>query len=87
MKSIGFIMLHFLIFCPSLSRLALYIERITVKTEMVGSNHSRCCLNVFKNLFCHFFYRFIFFFVNYFACNLLMSWSVNNNKKARHIFN
>ena len=42
MKSIGFRMLHFLIFCPLLSQLALWIERLATKSEMVGSNLTAC---------------------------------------------
>ena len=38
MKSIDFRVLYFLILYPSLSRLALWIERIAVKIEIVGSS-------------------------------------------------
>ena len=38
MKSIDFRVMYFLILYPSLSRLALWIERIAVKIEMVGSS-------------------------------------------------
>ena len=42
MKSIGFRMIHFLIRCTSLSRLALWTERTAIKVEMVGSNLTTC---------------------------------------------
>ena len=38
MKSIDFRVKYFLILYPSLSRLAIWIERITVGVEIVGSN-------------------------------------------------
>ena len=38
MKSIDFRVVYFLILYPSLSRLALWIERIVVKVEIVGSS-------------------------------------------------
>ena len=38
MKSIDFRVMYFLIPYPSLSRLALWIERIAVKVEIVGSS-------------------------------------------------
>ena len=38
MKSIGFRQNYFLILYPSLSRLAIWIEGIAVKVEIVGSN-------------------------------------------------
>ena len=38
MKSIDFRVMYFLILYPSLSRLALWIERIAVKIEIVGSS-------------------------------------------------
>ena len=82
MKSIGFIMLHFLIFFPSLFRLALCTECITVKAEMVGLDHTRCRFNIFKTILSQIFIDLsIYFFISYFACNLLMAWSQNNNKK------
>ena len=89
MKSIGFIMLHFLIFCPSLSHLALCTECITVKAEMVGSNHTRCRFNILKKILSPFLLICLFIFINYFACYLLMARSENNNKNPRHtcIFN
>ena len=46
MKSIGFKVMYFLILYPTLSRLALWIERMAVKIEIVGSS-----LTTFKNLF------------------------------------
>ena len=74
-------MLHFLIFFPSLSRLALCTECITVKTEMDGLDHTRCRFNILKQFFRHFFLLICLFFISYFACYLLMAWSQNNNKK------
>ena len=38
MKSIDFRVMYFLILYPSLSRLALWIERIAVNIEIVGSS-------------------------------------------------
>ena len=38
MKSIDFIEKYFLILYPSLSRLAIWIEGIAVKVEIVGSS-------------------------------------------------
>ena len=38
MKSIDFRLKYFLILYPSLSRLAIWIERIAVKVEIVGSS-------------------------------------------------
>ena len=38
MKSIDFRVKYFLILYPSLSRLAIWIERIAVKVEIVGSS-------------------------------------------------
>ena len=38
MKSIDFRVMYFLILYPSLSRLALWIERIAVNNEVVGSS-------------------------------------------------
>ena len=50
MKSIDFRVMHFLIIYPSLSCLALWIERIAVKVEIVGS--SLTTYNIFKkNIF------------------------------------
>ena len=57
MKSIDFIVKYFLILYPSLSRLAIWIERIAVKLEIVGS--SLTTYNIF-------FYKiFIFFIINH----------------------
>ena len=50
MKSIDFRVKYFLILYPSLSRLAIWIERIAVRVEIVGS--SLTTYNIFfKNIF------------------------------------
>ena len=55
MKSIDFRVMHFLILYPLLSRLALWIERRTVKVEIVGS--VLAIYNIFKKIFSFFFYH------------------------------
>ena len=50
MKSIDFRVMYFLIIYPSLSCLALWIERIAVKNEIVGSSLRTYNIN-FKNIF------------------------------------
>ena len=57
MKSIDFRLKYFLILYPSLSRLAIRIERIAVKVEIVGS--SLTTYNIF------FFKIFSFFIINH----------------------
>ena len=52
MKSIDFRMMYFLIPYPTLSRLALWIERLAVKIEIVGL--SLMSYNIFKNIFSFF---------------------------------
>ena len=56
MKSIDFRVMYFLILYPSLSRLAIWIERIAVKVEIVGSS-----LTTYN----FFFLIFIFFIINH----------------------
>ena len=53
MESIEFRVMYFLILYPSLSRLALWIERIAVKIEMVGSSLTTCNI-FFKKIFSFF---------------------------------
>ena len=57
MKSIDFRVKYFLILCPSLSRLSIWIERIAVKIEIVGS--SLTTYNIF------FFLIFTFLIINH----------------------
>ena len=52
MKSIDFRVMYFLILYPSLSCLALWIERIAVKIEIVGS--SLTTYDKFKKKYFHF---------------------------------
>ena len=56
MKSIDFRLKYFLILYPSLSRLAIRIERIAVKVEIVGS--SLTTYNIFKK-------KSFFFIINH----------------------
>ena len=56
MKSIDFRVMYFLLLYPSLSRLAIPIERIAVKVEIVGS--SLTTYNIFKKIF-------LFFIINH----------------------
>ena len=49
MRSIDYILMYFLILLPTLSRLALWIERIAVNIEIVGS--SLMSYNIFKKIF------------------------------------
>ena len=53
MKSIDFRSSDFLILYPSLSRLAIWIERVAVKVEIEGS--SLTTYNIFKKKYFHFF--------------------------------
>ena len=86
MKSIGFRMLLFLIFCPSLSQLALWTERIAVKADMVVLNSTTSCFLFLKISFA-IFYVYLSVLTSCFACTLLMVWYVNKTKTARHTFN
>ena len=52
MKSIDFRVMYFLILYPLLSGLALWIERIAVKVESVGSSLS--IYNIFYKMYFHF---------------------------------
>ena len=53
MKRIDFRLTYFLILYPQLSRLAIWIERIAVKVEIVGSNLTK--YNIFlKKIFSFF---------------------------------
>ena len=52
MKSIDFRSSDFLILYPSLSRLAIWIKRVAVKVEIVGS--SLTTYNIFKKIFSFF---------------------------------
>ena len=54
MKSIDFRSLDFLILYPSLSRLAIWIERVAVKFEIVGSS-----LTTYNNLFQKKYFHFL----------------------------
>ena len=49
MKSIDFRVMYFLILYPSLSRLALWVERIAVNIEIVGS--SLTTFNMLNNFY------------------------------------
>ena len=51
MKSIDFRVMFFLIMYPLLSRLALWIARITVKVEIVGSSLTTYSIFLKKNIF------------------------------------
>ena len=51
MKSIDFRVMFFLIMYPSLSRLALWIARITVKVEIVGLSLTTYSIFFFKKIF------------------------------------
>ena len=51
MKSIDFRQTYFLIPYPSLSRLAIWIEAIAVKVEIVGSSLTTYNIYVFLNIF------------------------------------
>ena len=51
MKSIDFREKYFLILYPSLSRLAIWIEVIAVKVEIVGSSLTTYNIYIFKNIF------------------------------------
>ena len=59
MKSIGFRMMHFLILCPSLSRLALRTVCTAVKIEMVGLSLTTGCY-IFLKFYLRFFLRKVF---------------------------
>ena len=73
-------MIHFLIFCPSLSRLAQWTERITVNVEMVGSSLTSCRFMFFKKS------HVFTFLIIYFACNLLMTWPVRKMVRLTHMY-
>ena len=51
MKSTDFRQKYFLIPYPSLSRLAIWIEGIAVKVEIVGSSLTTCNTYFFLNIF------------------------------------
>ena len=51
MKSIDFRVMYFLILYPSLSRLALWIERIAVNIEIVGSSLTTFNMLLFFSFF------------------------------------
>ena len=51
MKSIDFIEKYFLILYPSLSRLAIWIERIAVKVKIVGSSLTTYNIYLFLKIF------------------------------------
>ena len=53
MKSIDFRVMYFLILYPSLSPLALWIERIAVNIEIVGSSLTTYKLLIFFFIFYH----------------------------------